>query len=101
MVCRICPEVSPLALLLGFGRAAVRSGWERRLEPAGSLPHIGPICSPRSRTRCYRVVTRPFETNYWSGCAYLNMAFGSIAWIPFVPSTTWVTVRSIAALAMK
>jgi hypothetical protein len=27
------------------------------------------------------------------------MAFGIIAWMPLVPSTTWVTTRSIAALA--
>ena len=32
---------------------------------------------------------------------FLKMAFGSIAWTPFVPSTTCVTDRSIAALASR
>jgi hypothetical protein len=29
---------------------------------------------------------------------FVKIDFGSIACIPFVPSTTWVTIRSIAAL---
>src|SRR4029079_12723405 len=35
------------------------------------------------------------------GGYFLKMAFGSIAWTPFVPSTTCVTDRSIAALASR
>src|SRR5262249_37384359 len=54
--------------------------------------------SQRRRRRRGVVVSHGFD----HGRCYLRkMGLGIMAWIPLVPSTTWVTTRSIAALASR
>jgi hypothetical protein len=42
----------------------------------------------------YGLSFAPTQTRYW-----VKIALGRRAWIPCVPSTTWVTTKSMATLA--